>query len=417
MANLARARRADRIAICDCMFLFVMRCFQSILRSAETNIVHQFSVEYNEKDCTWEMDDKTLDILHATYVSRRTIAVFEALEVICKWSHEKKQLEFTLYMIFLQKENGLVPRGSGMLHAVLQGLKMGILTCNASEDVRSKTWNIALRILHPVNQTTMAYVRKEESFPKSMNSKIEFGLVKWNLCKTTNFAGGGWFWKVACTIDDTNEQKKAEAQREIQAYNKELLTAMSPAELIPRNKITFCAESLVAEHIAIWVKNSAVLFMAEGLREMLSGELKEMRELDLCQGHENPLFQAIFDSLACIFEPVSRKFVTDTGSEMTQSKVCSTFELRMSYRPAFEYLDLVLLVSYHMLQACRQSVTIFNDILFKSMTVTQSSAPGNNPRSITHTFLANADDDYDTQTPTNELGCLMCSRRYVDLRI
>jgi hypothetical protein len=417
MANLARARRADRTSICDSMFLFVMRCRDSILESPDQDKKYNFFVRYDDKDSNWQIDPQALEILKEANADHHTIVLFRRLHVTCTWSRENKHLEINLEMIFLQKENEQVPRGSGMLHAVLQGLKMGILTCNASKEVGRKIWTIVLKIISPAKNTTMAYVQKQENIPKSMDKYNFIKFVSWHLLKTPNFAEGGWFWKVACDVAYENDQTKEEAQREIQAYNKELLTAKSPAELIRKNRITFCADSLVAEHVALWVKNSAVLFMAKCLREMLSGEMTEMREADLCQGHENPIFQAVFDSLACIFQPVPRKFVTDTGSEMTRSKVCAIFELRMSYRPAFKYVDLILNVSYHILEECRKSVTVFHDILFKSMTVTQSSAPGNNPRSITHTFLANSDDDYDTQTPTNELGCLMCSRRYVDLRI
>jgi hypothetical protein len=394
-----------------------MRCCDSILKSPEQDTNYEFSVNYDFNHHKWLIDDFTSKILHAACVSVWTMAMFSSLTVTCMWSSKKKEMRFILCTIFLHRENQQVPRGSGMMHAVLQGLKMGILHCKASEAIILKNWNIQLSVSQPSYRTTMAYVRKQESFPKSINKNITFGMVTWTLCKTMDFEEGGWYWKVACDFVHTDEQEKQKAQKQIETYNEDLFEKISPAELIPRDKITFSAESLVAEQVLTLVKNEAVILLDYAFQVMLQDAQTKYHAIDLCKKRNNPVLQAVFTSLHASFSVHTRTFLIETPDAQARSRFCGSFELHMMYRPAFQYIDLLLEIMFALLDYCKLSIRKENDILFKSMTVTQSSAPGNNPRSITHTFLANSDDDYDTQTPTNELGCLMCSRRYVDLRI
>ena len=381
-------------------------------------------------------------------VPRRTSLLFDSL-VVMAWLSENtdggKTLTFVLKEIFLT--GSMFPtfdgsgvrtsaRGSNLLYAIMQGLKLGIIMQN--ESAAGDGITLQLAVDQPFPDTTMVYLVGAEDVPKvfgEMDGSFKHAYVdkcKWTLEKNEN---GMWYWNmdVACAFQEnpTNKDRQFIAsvhEKAVSETNGRNKTSQHPkliSTLETKRIALFDADGFLGQCVAARIQS----LLHHGIIDNLLQSGFPSRNMSLLgkdmesfMGSDSALMQAVFYSLACATKIHKRGEVPDFPSNhedpenpLQLSKRHASFHITMTVNKAFQYMDLLPVVMAHVIDATspEQAERWGGDLLVSSIavTVTNSLVKGDRERSVTmkHKSLLYSNSDQDAVTGLQQ-QCLRCMK-------
>lgn len=159
--------------------------------------------------------EKSKDCVHTFYMARRTSFLLEDLSVKCELHYDGR------LVIQLQRIYAVDPKpqsGNGYMHAVMQGLKMGIIAnqkyfSEVSKGIfgRDNALYVILKVLTPYSETTLGYLERNEGYPEESlihnsdvevvdeNPKMANSLILQLMPKDSG--ASGWYWNVYTDCD------------------------------------------------------------------------------------------------------------------------------------------------------------------------------------------------------------------------
>ena len=410
--DVARKRNFDRIVLCESMFGFV----QCVVKNHYDN-ASAFHEKIHVFTGVVKCDYSTI------YFPPRTAKLFETLKVHAQQDENGKTIVFSLESIYLAGSHEKIQeRGAGLLYAILQGLKIGIVCYQSTADFYGK--ELILKVAAPETGTTLKYLTHKEGFPNKLNDAVQNGKnmvesCSWKLspCKTRK----SWYWSLGAEFKRMANGNILQNQNaELTRREKNFFRDKWHAPLVTSGRVIFCSESeiafTIAEQVCSLMYND---FMYPQLYDLGKKNENSMGEAVEETFQANALVQAVFKSLQVQgFIEKSRQRDVDLPSiynhdvdQVQVSKYNMRFSVIMTYNNPFRWIDLLPHVMHFLLIRYNRSLNDFGDMLIQSVTVQQTNALDGSLQSMTHELLALYNDSPDCSNMTNlKMGQLSCVR-------